>query len=283
MLVPSAHVQPSPHTMMLKLCDGHGSVEVVCKDPYNLVENNKGKEILVPRALMPVGVCDWAGETPCHILAWCAELQWRDGDKAGAFILIVVGVGKAFAIRPALLTPLVGALDEASALIADSDDEGLEVAQLGGESDGADEVQGEEGEDGGGGEEADVEMLGPTGPTSSGGSAADLAAAIMQRTAELHGVSATKQARQVEYIEGLGGKSKRYKPGCRPQGWESTAGDFNKAYTDNVPKHLRERAPEEGLRLKRGKAARADSNPNLTITPPMSLTPLMTPPLTTLA
>ena len=233
MLVPTAQEQAPPRSMMLTLCD----VEIVCKDPYDLIAKYKGKEVQVPRALMPVGVREWAGKTPCHILAWCAAMQWRDGDKACAFILIVVGLGKAFAIRPTLLSPLVVDREvEAQTLRADSDDEGFEVAQLGGESDGdGDDGEVQEAEKGGGEEEADVEMLGPAGPTASGESVVDLASAIMQRTAELHGVSATKAAKQVEYLEGLGGKGKRYKQGYKPQGWESTAGDFNKAYTDNVP------------------------------------------------
>ena len=56
MLVPGAQVQASPQPMMLKLCDGHGQVEVVFKDPYHLIEKHKGSEVQVPRALMPVGV-----------------------------------------------------------------------------------------------------------------------------------------------------------------------------------------------------------------------------------
>lgn len=48
----------------------------------------------------------------------------------------------------------------------------------------------------------------------------------------------------------MGGKSKRYKLGCLPQGWSSTAGDFNKAYTDTVPKAVREKDPDTGLKLK---------------------------------
>ena len=42
--------------MLLKLCDGHGTVEAAFTDPYNLIEKNKELEVPVPRALMPVGV-----------------------------------------------------------------------------------------------------------------------------------------------------------------------------------------------------------------------------------
>ena len=252
MLVAGAHVQASQQKHLIRLCDGHGMVEVVYKDLYGLIEKNKNNDVPVPRAYMPVGVNDWADLTPCRVMAWCESMQWRDGDRAAAFILIVVGLGKAFAIRPALLSPLlVCRAVERETLGCDSSDDGLEVAQLGGDS--ADDESGEEGE----GDEADEEIgaddprLGLQGPALSAHPGAEFAPAILERIDRLHGAGATKAQKQAEYLEGMGGKSKRYKPGCLPQGWTSSAGDFNKAYTDTVPKSVREQDHDAGLELKK--------------------------------
>ena len=237
--------------MLLQLYDGHGTVEAAFTDPYNLIEKNKDLEMPVPRALMPVGVSAWAAFTPCYVMAWCDSMQWRDGDSAAAFILSSVGLGKAFAVRPALLSPLLVSKEvERSTLDGDSSDDGFEVAQLGGDA--GDSSGGEEQEEGHQDEdEPDEESVSQASARSSlpGFEFYD---SIQSRITELHGVSATKAMKEVEYLEGLGGKSKRYRPGCRPQGWSSTADDFNKAYTDAVPKSVRERPSDQGLRLKKG-------------------------------
>ena len=49
-------------------------------------------------------------------------MAWKAGDLAAAFILTVAG-GEAFAIRPAVLSRLLGDKQAAAALAADSDEE----------------------------------------------------------------------------------------------------------------------------------------------------------------
>ena len=254
MLAIDAQVQAPLRTMWLALADGHGSVEIVDKDPYCLIEKNRNNEVSVPRDFLPplTGLGDI---TSCHIVAWCDSMAWKAGDMGPAFILMTVAGGKAFAIRPAVMSRLLEDKQvEAETLNADSSDEGFEVAQLGGGAE--DEDEGEEDEEGEveGQEEQPPEGSQPQVIAVARGPEAAFAAPIMERITALHGTTATAKAKAVELLEGVGkGCNRRYKPGCTPKGWDATAGDFNKAYTDNVPKSARERPSNEGLQLKEGK------------------------------
>ena len=231
------------------MADGHGSVEIFDKDPYGLIEKNRNKEVTVPREFLPPlpGVGDI---TPCHIVAWCDSMAWKTGDLAPSFILMTVAGRKAFAMRPAVLSRLLGGLLGD----ADSSDEGYEVAQLGGESE-----EEEEGEEAGEGEVEGHERQPPEASQQQVIAAArspeePFAAPISERISALHGTAATAKLQDVELLEGTGkGCTQRFKRGCKPRGWDATAGDFNKAFTDNVPNFARERPSDEGLKLKAGK------------------------------
>ena len=123
MLVTAPQVQARQQmTTTINLADGHGTVECINTDPYGLLAKNSAVDVAVPREHLPAAL-ELPALTPCRIIAWCESMAWKDGDKGSAFILIIAKVGKAFAMRPALLAPLLKEKQAAAALAADSDDE----------------------------------------------------------------------------------------------------------------------------------------------------------------
>ena len=254
MLVTAPQVQARQQMpTAINLADGHGTVECTNKDPYGLIAKNSAKDIAVPRDYLPAAL-ELPALTPCRIIAWCERMAWKDGDTGPAFILIMAQVGKAFAMRPAVLAPLLKDKQAAASLAADSDDE-LGVAPHPCDADVVSEGEeaGEEAEEG-------EEEGGDDGGVTEGAAAIAnqpwcgfAAAAIKERAAQLHGTTTTARAKNYVHVECAGGKNKRYKPGSQPRGWGATAGDFNKAFTDTVPKGARERDPLAGLKLKEKK------------------------------
>ena len=109
-------------TFPINLADGHGTVECINTDPYGLIAKNVAIDVAVPRDYLPAAL-ELPALTPCRIIAWCERMAWKDGDTGPAFILIMAKVGKAFAMRSALLAPLLKDTQVAAALAADSDEE----------------------------------------------------------------------------------------------------------------------------------------------------------------
>ena len=225
-------------SITLTLNDGHGAVECTTVDPYGLIAENSNKEVGIPRSFLPA-VGSWAEITPCHVMAWCDRMAWKDGDHSGAYVLWTVKTGKSFAMRPAALAPLLPQ-ERTAALDYSSDQDTLDVLEVTPLVADAQEEEAAAEDAGAGCEDDDGAFAG----ADASRPAAEYAKAVQERISRLHGTTVPASFKNPVFLEGMGKSSKRYKPGCKPTGWDKSAGDFMKAYTDTVPGHVRDKDEE---------------------------------------